>query len=175
MMRRMDADRIMQRLPHRLVRHVFNWWPAIRGTGARVTYVAPDWSELRVRLPRNLRTRNYVGTTFGGSMYGAVDPFQMLLLMRRLGPGYVVWDKSATIRFRRPGRSTLHATFRLDDAELAEVRAAVDAAGRLDRSWTIELVDDHGVVHATVEKVLYLATAAAHAERRAAHAGAARA
>jgi hypothetical protein len=31
-------------------------------------------SEVRVRVPLGWRTRNYVGTIFGGSMYGAVDP-----------------------------------------------------------------------------------------------------
>jgi hypothetical protein len=173
MMRGMDTDALVRRLPHPLVRHMFNLWPAIRGSGARVEHVAPDWSELRVRLPRSWRTRNYVGTTFGGSMYAAVDPFQMLLLIRRLGPAYVVWDKSATIRFRRPGRTTLRATFRLDDAELAELRAALDAQGQLDRTWTIDLVDDDGVVHASVDKVVYLATAEAHAARQAARAASA--
>ena len=97
---------------------MFNLWPCFRGTGARVTHIADDWSELRVRLPLSRRTRNYVGTIFGGSMYAAVDPFQMLMLIQRLGPEYVVWDKAATIRFRQPGRSTLTATFRVADVEV---------------------------------------------------------
>lgn len=153
----------------RVARLAFNCWPCIRGTGARVAYIAPDWSELRVRLPLSLRTRNYVGTIFGGSIYGAVDPFLMLMLLRRLGPGYVVWDKAASIRFRRPGTRTLHAIFRLSDAELAQIRAAVDeAGGTLDRTWTIELVDPDGEVCATVEKVIYVATRDADRARRAA-------
>ena len=47
-------------------------WPCMRGMGGRVTYIAPDWSEIRVRLRLKLRTRNYVGTIFGGSLYGSV-------------------------------------------------------------------------------------------------------
>jgi acyl-coenzyme A thioesterase PaaI-like protein len=157
----------MRRSP-RITRLVFNLWPCIRGTGARVTHIAPDWSELRVRLPLTWRTRNYVGTIFGGSLYASVDPFLMLMLIERLGPGYVVWDKSASIRFRRPGRSTLTATFRLPDAEVAEIRAAVaDAGGSLDRTWRVDLVDAEGVVHASVEKVIYIATTDADRARRA--------
>ncbi len=38
------------------------------------------------------------------------DPFFMLMLMTRLGPGYVVWDKSASIEFVRPGRGTVTAS-----------------------------------------------------------------
>lgn len=149
-------------------RLAFNLWPCIRGTGGRVTHVAPDWSELAVRLPLNWRTRNYVGTTYGGSMYAALDPYLMLMLIQRLGPGYVVWDKAASIRFRRPGRSTLTATFRVGDDELAELRELVDLeGGRVDWVRSIDLVDEHGEVHATVEKVLYVATRAADRERRA--------
>ena len=109
----------------RLTRAAFNFFPAYRGTGARITYIAADWREIRIRLPLTLRTRNYVGTIFGGSMYGAVDPIYMVMLIQTLGPGYVVWDKAASIRFRRPGRATLHARFTLDDAELDAIRAAL--------------------------------------------------
>lgn len=57
-----------------LYRIGFNLFPAYRGTGARITHIEPDWSEIRAKVPLNWRTRNYVGVTFGGSMYGAVDP-----------------------------------------------------------------------------------------------------
>ena len=156
----------MHRSP-RFARVVFNLWPCIRGTGARITHVAPDWSELRVRLPLSWRTRNYVGTIFGGSMYASVDPFLMVLLINRLGPDYVVWDKSATIRFRSPGRTTLHATFRVTDDDLVAIRSEVaDGGGRIDRTWTIDLVDEAGTVHASVDKVLYIATREADRARR---------
>ena len=99
----------------RAFRWAFNFWPCYRGTGARVTYIASDWREARIRLPLSLWTRNYVGTIFGGSLYASVDPFFMIMLINILGPDYVVWDKAASIRFKRPGRSTLVATFRLDE------------------------------------------------------------
>lgn len=79
----------------RLWRWTFNLWPCYRGTGGRVTAIAADWREVRVCLPLNWRTRNYVGTTFGGSMGGAVDPFFMIMLIKLLGPGCTVWDKAA--------------------------------------------------------------------------------
>ena len=91
------------------------------------TQVASDWREVRVELPLSVRTRNYVGTIFGGSMFGAVDPFYMIMLMKNLGPGYLVWDKAASIEFLKPGRSTLRATFRLDEAELEAIRGPLAA------------------------------------------------
>lgn len=42
--------------------------------------------EVRIRLPLSRRTRNYVGTIFGGSLYGALDPIYMIMLIKALGP-----------------------------------------------------------------------------------------
>ena len=140
----------------RLFRWGFNLWPCFRGTGARVSLIASDWSEVRVRLPLSWRTRNYVGTIFGGSLYAAVDPFFMIRLMKNLGPEFVVWDKAATIRFRKPGRSTLTARFRLEESELAEIRHLLQEQPKVDRTYTIPLVDAAGLVHAEVEKVIHI-------------------
>ena len=140
----------------RLVRWQFNLFPAYRGSGARVTYVASDFRETRVRLPLTWRSRNAVGTIFGGSMYAAVDPLYMIMLMKVLGREFVVWDKAASIRFRKPGKSTLYATFRLDDAELDAIRAATATGASVDRTYNVELIDAEGVVHASVEKVIYI-------------------
>jgi acyl-coenzyme A thioesterase PaaI-like protein len=138
----------------RLERLAFNCAPVIVGTGARATYVAADYSEVRIRLPLSWRTRNYVGTIFGGSIYGAVDPVYMLMLIKRLGPRYVVWDKAANIRFKRPGRTTLYATFRVSDADLATIRAAADEHGKTERTFLVDLADAEGIIHASVEKLL---------------------
>jgi len=140
----------------RWLRWRFNLFPAYRGTGARVTYIADDFREVRVRLALSWRTRNYVGTIFGGSMYGAVDPMYMIMLIQLLGRDYVVWDKAATIRFRKPGRTTLFATFRIDDAELDAIRAAAAGGAPIDRVYMVRLVDAEGVVHAEIDKTIYI-------------------
>lgn len=140
----------------RWFRWMTNFWPCYRGTGGKVTFVAADWSEVRVKLPLSWRTRNYVGTIFGGSLYAAVDPFFMLMLFKRLGPGVIVWDKAASIRFRRPGKTTLTAVMRIDDAELAEVRRLMELEPKLDRTYRVELVDGDGVIHAEVDKVVQI-------------------
>ena len=140
----------------RCFRWMMNFWPCYRGTGARLTFIAQDWSEVRVRLPLSWRTRNYVGTIFGGSLYASVDPFFMLMLIKRLGPGYLVWDKAASIRFRKPGKTTLTAVMRIDDAELAEIQRLMKSESKLDRTYRVELVDAKGAVHVEVEKVVQI-------------------
>lgn len=140
----------------RLFRWYFNFFPAYRGTGARVTYIAGDWREIRVKLPLSLRTRNYVGSIYGGSLYGSVDPIYMIMLMKLLGPDFVVWDKAATIRFRKPGKTTLYARCALDDAELQRIRTELVAQPSLDCVYHIDLVDAAGVVHAEIDKTIYV-------------------
>ncbi len=140
----------------RVFRWGFNLWPCYRGTGARVTHIASDWREIRIRLPLSWRTRNYVGTIFGGSLYAAVDPFYMIMLMKNLGPDYVVWDKAATVRFRKPGRTPLEAVFRLDDAELDDIRRMLAETPKVDRSYTLHLVDRNGTIHTTVDKIIHV-------------------
>ena len=139
----------------RRLRWWFNLFPAYRGTGGRVSYIADDFHEVRIRLPLWWRTRNAVGTIFGGSMYGAVDPIYMIMLMRLLGRGFTVWDKAAEIRFRKPGRATLYATFKVGEDELTEIRAATES-GPIDRIFTVDLVDAEGVAHASVTKTIYI-------------------
>lgn len=153
-------------LATRLARWRINLFPAYRGTGGRVTYIADDWREVRVRVPLGRRTRNLVGTIFGGSMYGAVDPFYMIMLMRLLGPDFVVWDKAASIRFRRPGRSTLSARLEIEEGELERIRRAALEGPSVDHVFSVELTDRGGETCARVEKTLYIARRERRARRR---------
>lgn len=145
----------------RVLRRLYNLWPCYLGTGVRIKYVASDFREFRIEIPLNWRTRNYVGTIFGGSMYGAVDPVYMLMLIKNLGSGYEIWDKAATIRFRRPGRSTLQARFILDEQEIRRLNElSIDES--IDRVYSVDLTDDEGTVCATIEKTIHIHKLAAN-------------
>jgi hypothetical protein len=89
-------------------------------------------------------------------MFGAADPMYMIMLIRLLGPEYVVWDKSATIRFRRPGRSTLTGRFLMTDAELDAIHDALRSAPSVEREYVTDLVDEDGVVCATITKLIHI-------------------
>ncbi len=140
----------------RLERIGFNFFPAVFGTGATVTYIASDYREVRVRLPLSWRTRNYVGTIFGGSMYAATDPIYVVMLYKLLGSKYIIWDKAAAIRFRRPGRATLYAKFVVDASETQMIEHILETRPSIDRVYQIELIDAEGVVHASIEKTVYV-------------------
>ena len=111
----------------------FNYFPAFRGTGGKSFYIFGDWREVRIKLPLSWRTRNYVGTIYGGSMYAAIDPFYMVMLIKIHGSEYSVWDKTAAIRFKKPGTSTLYATFSVTSEEISIIKTA-SAVSRTDLS-----------------------------------------
>lgn len=141
----------------KLDRIKFNFFPAYRGTGARVVYISDDYREMRVKIPLSWRTRNYVGTIYGGSMYAGIDPIYMLMLIKNLGRDYVVWDKAAKIRFKRPGKETLFADFLLDENELAEIKNLLETSKSIDRVYNVELKNKDGKTHCVIEKTLYIA------------------
>jgi hypothetical protein len=80
----------------------------------------------------------------------------MLMLMANLGRDYIVWDKAATIRFRKPGRGRVCARFVLTEDRLDEIRRAADAQDKVEPVFTVQVLDDADEVVAEVEKLLYV-------------------
>lgn len=141
----------------KLDRFKFNLFPAYRGTGARILFISNDYRHIKIKIPLNWRTRNYVGTIFGGSMYSGVDPIYMIMLIKNLGKDYVVWDKAAAIRFKRPGKETLFAEFTITQEDLDEIKRLLQTEKSIDKVYNVELKDKNGKVHCVVEKTLYIA------------------
>ena len=142
--------------PH-VIRYGFNLHPAYRRTGGRVDYVSPDLSTIRVRVPLNRGTRNLVGTIFGGSLFAITDGPHPFLLILALGRDYVIWDKAASIQYKRPGRTTLYGDCTITAEEIAEVKDILTRQQEVDRVYRIELKDESGVVHSIVERTVYIA------------------
>jgi acyl-coenzyme A thioesterase PaaI-like protein len=137
-------------------RWLINLYPPFLGAGIRITRLQPDWKAIDVEMKLSFWNRNYVGTQFGGSLYAMTDPFYMLMLIENLGPGYVVWDKAASIRFRKPGKGKVVATFRLTDQQIDDLRAELRAQGKIEATFTVEVKDEAGTVIAEVDKVLHI-------------------
>jgi acyl-coenzyme A thioesterase PaaI-like protein len=138
----------------RLLLRAINAWPPFLGAGIRVKRMTSKAIDVEMKLRR--WNRNYVGTHFGGSLYSMTDPFFMLMLIENLGPEYIVWDKSATIRFKKPGRGKVRAEFRLSSDQVEEIRRAVAANGKTEPTFIVQVKDAAGEVVAEVEKVLWV-------------------
>jgi hypothetical protein len=140
---------------HALRRWV-NLWPPFLGAGIRVIRIAPEMKAVDVEMKLRWWNANYVGTHFGGSLYAMTDPFYMLMLMANLGRDYIVWDKAGSIRYRRPGRGTVRAEFRVSDAQLNDIREKLKTLPKYEPMFQVEVKDEHGTVMAEVEKLLHI-------------------
>jgi hypothetical protein len=145
----------LQELSKKLKR-LLNRYPPFLGAGIRVPRVSEDLRTIEVHMPLHFWNRNYVGTHFGGSLYAMCDPFFMLILINNLGKDYVVWDKSAAIRFKKPGTGTMKAVFHIPPDRIDEIRALADAQGKVEPEFQVQVTDQEGNVIAEVDKLLYV-------------------
>ena len=139
-----------------VLRRAVNLWPPFVGAGIRVTRVAPDMKSIDVAMKLRWWNANYVGTHFGGSLFAMTDAFYMLMLMANLGRDYIVWDKAASIRYRKPGRSTVRAEFRLTDAQLEDIREKLKTLPKYEPTFAVEVKDEQGTLIAEVQKLLHV-------------------
>ena len=140
----------------RHMRMLLNIWPPFLGAGIRVRRLESGWKAIDVEMKLRWWNRNYVGTHFGGSLYSMTDPFFMLMLIENLGKDYLVWDKSASIRFKKPGRGTVSAGFRLAEQQIREIKQALNSQEKIERVFTVEVKDESGNVIAEVEKLVHV-------------------
>ena len=145
----------MPSFQQRLMLRLINVWPPLAAAGIHVRWGA-DMKSADVSMKLRFWNRNFVGTHYGGSLYSMCDPFYMLMLIRNLGPEYIVWDKAAGIRFRRPGKGTVHAKFRLTDAQLDDIRERLETLPKYEPVFTVEVKDEAGEVVAEVQKTLHV-------------------
>ncbi|MFZ0585046.1 MAG: DUF4442 domain-containing protein [Candidatus Sulfotelmatobacter sp.] len=138
------------------LRRWINLWPPFLGMGIRIRRIAPDMKAVDVEMKLRFWNANYVGTHFGGSLFAMTDPFYMLMLIPNLGRDYIVWDKAATIRYKKPGRGIVRAEFRLSDSQVDDIREKLKTLPKYEPVFSVEVKDEAGVVIAEVEKVLHI-------------------
>lgn len=139
-----------------LLFRLMRFWPPYFGAGVRVTHVSPDLLNISVEMRAYFWNKNYVGTHFGGSLYSMVDPFYMLMLLENLGKNYIVWDKAASIRFKKPGRGTVTAQFSLTKEKILEIQSQADTGEKCEPHFLIQILDQQGEVVSEIEKILYV-------------------
>jgi hypothetical protein len=80
----------------------------------------------------------------------------MLLLIEALGPDYIVWDKSAEIRFKKPGRGRVRARFHIEESAIEEIKKTLLTTRKIEPRFATVVLDDEDTVIAEVEKLLYV-------------------
>ncbi|HEY6766262.1 MAG TPA: DUF4442 domain-containing protein [Candidatus Sulfotelmatobacter sp.] len=138
------------------LRRWINLWPPFLGAGIRITHIADDMKSIDVEMKMRWWNANYVGTQFGGSLFAMTDAFYMLMLMAHLGGDYIIWDKAATIRYKKPGRGAVRAEFRLADSQIDDIREKLKTLPKYEPVFLVQVKDESGMVIAEVEKLLHI-------------------
>jgi hypothetical protein len=147
----------VENLKSKIKRIGFNFFPAYRRTGGRIVFISEDYKEVHVRLGLNWTTKNYVGTVFGGSIFGASDPIYMVQLYHILGnEDYIIWDIEGHVKFLKPIKKNVFAKFVITDDLVNEIKIETSA----EKKHTIKLVttfeDENQVVYAEVERTIFI-------------------
>lgn len=133
-----------------------NFYPPFLGAGIRVREVDDKEQTIEVKMKLRFWNKNYVGTHYGGSLYSMCDPFFMLILIRKLGKDYIVWDKAAQIRFVKPAKGTVRARFYVSNEKVQDIKNDLESLGKEEYVFESTVLDEQNNVVAEVEKLIYV-------------------
>lgn len=141
-----------------IYKYGFNLSPMYRRSTGRIIAVSDDLYSVTIRIKLSYKNSNYVGSIFGGSLFSATDPIFMIQLLNILDENYVVWDKAASIKFKRPARETCYADFIFTNEEIEKIKTDVSEHHEIDLEKHIQLTNKDGsIVFAVVSKTMYIA------------------
>lgn len=137
---------------------LIRFWPPFLGSGISVKSFSPDFTSIEVQMKMRFWNKNYVGTHFGGSLYSMTDPFYMLLLMQALGKNYIVWDRSASIHYKKPAKGTVFATFNLTHEHIQQIKESLslNEHKKINEEFIISVTNSLGETVAEIKKTLYI-------------------
>ena len=150
----MASFKTLERRMRQILFRFFSLYPPFLGAGIRIKRIAADLATFEVELALKPWNRNMHGTHFGGSLYSMCDPFFAVIVAEHLGSGYEVWDKAATIRFKKPATGKVRASFHIDPLQLDAIRAQADVEGKALPVFLAKIVDSEGSVVAEVDKTV---------------------
>ena len=134
----------------------WNFWPPLFFSGIKIVKISPDFKYIKVRLKLRFWNANYVGTAFGGSIFAMTDAFYMVMLMKNLGPRYIVWDKAAEIRYVKPGKTDVLAEFVITDEEIDNIKELLKDSDKMDWIKPVQVIDKEGQLIADVKRIIYI-------------------
>ncbi|RBW61920.1 DUF4442 domain-containing protein [Tenacibaculum sp. E3R01] len=141
-----------------IFKYGFNLSPMYRRSTGRITSVSDDLFLVKVKIPISYKNKNYVGSIFGGSLFSATDPVFMIQLMHILGNDYVVWDKNATINFKRPVKENGYVDFIFTKEEIENIKERISKENEIDLVKKIQVLNKEGsTVFVEVSKTIYIA------------------
>ncbi len=137
----------------------FNLYPPLFFNRTSCIKVSKDFLEADVRLRFSLMNRNFNGSTFGGSIFMASDPYYPFMYRAALSHRNInaqAWLKKAEIAYLKPAYSDLIYQFKLTLEDMDSAEIALKENGRFENWNIVEATDKEGNVCARVRLLSYL-------------------
>ncbi len=102
---------------------------------------------------------NFNKSIFGGTIFSAADPFYAIMywqIFARKGIKVQSWLKSAKIRYKKPGNTSLTLKFELTEKDISDAETALQTIGKFVRTFPVEVIDKHGEICAVVDIEVYM-------------------
>ncbi|MVZ67494.1 DUF4442 domain-containing protein [Sphingobacterium sp. DK4209] len=113
-----------------------------------------------LKINKSIFNINSNGTIFGGTIFSAIDPFYPILLdqyfKHRGILRTVAWLKTAHIEYRKPGRTNLQFSIRLDEAVLQEALESIRTHGKVVKTFATHVYDKDGTLCAVAHNEIYI-------------------
>ncbi|MFT6338629.1 MAG: hypothetical protein ACJATI_005406 [Halioglobus sp.] len=135
---------------------LINLYPPFLGAGIRIKEYSKEGNSYLVEMKLRWYNRNAAGTHFGGSLYSMCDPFFVFAVYSYFGDEYIIWDKSASIEYVRPGIGTVRALFEIPLDTLQDMKVEVDLDGRKTFHFKAQILDAKNRVVSKVDKEIYV-------------------
>lgn len=126
------------------------------GAGVKIEEYRDDWRYCKVSMKLRWYNRNAMNTHFGGSLFSMTDPHFMLMLMNLLGKDYVVWDKTATIDFVKPGKGRVSAEFIISDNMVEDILSHTANGEKYLPTFELLVKDEQQDTVCKLHKTLYI-------------------
>jgi 1,4-dihydroxy-2-naphthoyl-CoA hydrolase len=105
--------------------------PFNRRIGLHIEYVAPDSSEVVLRLPARRGNRNVGGTIHGGAIMALAESVHGVAVLWQFPPArHLMFAKESRIEFLAPARGELTVSFSLEPAVRDRIASELEANGR---------------------------------------------
>ncbi len=132
---------IDEQTPASGMRWWMNLWPPFLFQGIRITEIDSEFQFAVVRVRKTILTRNLMGTTFGGSLFSAADPFFPILYWRYLalqGISSTCWSRAIRGEFVQPANRSVELRFTIDADQLDHASSEMKSHGRVDLEDVVE-------------------------------------
>lgn len=140
----------------RRVLKFLNFYPPLLAAGIRIRETNEELTRVRVEMALRWYNRNLFGTHFGGSLYAMCDPFYVFIILSNIGENYIVWDKTASIKFIKPGKGKVSATFEVSQDQLNNIVSDLEEKGKHTYQFSTQVLDESGGTVAEVHKEVYV-------------------